>query len=104
MSDLAFTQSSHRRTRNISKVQILKCIHVNADVRIHKSEVSEEDDVLDIDVSLHYRYYHWDGGENGCDIGWIKYQIQQSNFNKDKVYIDNLKILCTIKKWRGLTI
>lgn len=102
-----FTPKDEKRIESSDfKMQpaIFKSIHVNADVRIHKSEVSEEDDVLDIDVSLHYRYYHWDGGENGCDIGWIKYQIQQSNFNKDKVYIDNLKILCTIKKWRGLTI
>lgn len=80
---------------------IFKSIHVEANLNIHPSDVSGEDDVLDIDVGLCYRYYHWEGGENGCNIGWMKYQIQQSNYNKDKVYIDKFKILCTINKWRG---
>lgn len=83
---------------------IFKSIHVEADLHIHPSEVSGEDDVLDIDVSLHYRYYHWEGGENGCNIGWMKYQIQQAFFNKDKVYIDNFESLCTIKRWRGIEL
>lgn len=83
---------------------IFKSIHVEADLHIYPSEVSGEDDVLDIDVSLHYRYYHWEGGENGCNIGWMKYQIQQAHFNKDKVYIDNFESLCTIKRWRGVEL
>ena len=53
---------------------------------------------------IHYRYYHWEGGENGCNIGWMKYQIQQAFFNKDKVYIDNFESLCTIKRWRGVEL
>jgi hypothetical protein len=45
-----------------------------------------------------------EGGENGCNIGWMKYQIQQAHFNKDKVYIDNFESLCTIKRWRGIEL
>lgn len=83
---------------------IFKSIHVEADLHIHPSEVSGEDDVLDIDVSLYYRYYPWEGGENGCNIGWTKYQIQQAHFDKNKVYIDNFESLCTIKRWRGIEL
>lgn len=88
------------------KVQpaIFKNIFVQANVNIKLSTTQGEDDILDIDVSLHYRYTEWDGGENGSRIGWMKYQIQKSRFEKDEVYMDNSDCFCNIKKWRGLTI
>lgn len=83
---------------------IFKSIHVEVSVNVHPSEFDGEDDILDIDVSIYYRYYHWEGGENGESLGWCKYKIQKSYYDQDKVFVDNFEQLCLIRKWRGITI
>lgn len=83
---------------------IFKSIHVEVNLYIRKSEISVQDDILDINVSLSYRYSLWEGGSNGFNLGWAMYQIQQTNFENDIVFIDKVEKLCTIKKWRGISL
>lgn len=83
---------------------IFKKIFVQANINTKPSTTQGEDDVLDINVSLNYRYNEWDGGENGGRIGWMKYQVQKSHFEKDEVYMDGLDCFCNIKKWRGIEL
>ena len=79
---------------------IFESIHVEGLVYIESDD--DRDDLVVFTVSLSYRYTHWDGGENGCRIGYADYQMLKSNYDKDKAYLDDR--FCLIEKLRGISL
>ena len=63
---------------------IFKDIHVEGE--LYMRDMPNNDEYYEVWARLDYKYTHFNGGTNGCELGTVVYRVRKDYDGKDKIF------------------